>query len=507
MSSAQDARRKRIRLDQQALDHADDRLRSLRQTKAEAADALAAAQAKFDAISLELDDVERRRRALWRSLKETRSTFRRALWTETIPTDVLAAVFNEVANLPDRYWETFGEGRYNAERSLRPFSLAAVCSRWRNLATSIPSLWSYISVQAPFMMDEDENESDLRRVDLQRVRLLLRRSNSAPLDVLFKWNEAGATDNLQRALSLVGKHSGRLRRFEVVLPQEIPRDPLMDMFRAPTPALTHLSIHTQADWEEQAHKSYFPYAPRLQFLELAATGMSCSRRQTAFNCLRSLRLWSTQVLPGIQFAVLLAKAAPTLEELVISSSGVGDLDSISSDISLPHLANLTIGDGTDFLAHLVTPQLQRLTLDCELIDETLSPFLKRVAQGVTELTLAGEVILPSSIAILQELVNVESLTFSSIEKEPYGIADEFFVSLADDVPYVWPKLRRLSLDYQGYILPEDGDGLTQFVQSRNLASDSSAANGTEDAPCKLVEVDLRCEEIPNWVRATIERLL
>ncbi|KZV80841.1 hypothetical protein EXIGLDRAFT_780456 [Exidia glandulosa HHB12029] len=138
------------------------------------------------------------------------------------------------------------------------------------------------------------DDGDMREIDLVHIELLLNRLQSAPLDVTLHWHHDSrhVVVNLRTALAQIAKHVARLRRVELWLPRGITREPTMDMFKAPTPILTHLFIliASTAQLSETFVENYFPHVPRLCFLELWGIGMSRSPRNPSFSCLRTLKL-------------------------------------------------------------------------------------------------------------------------------------------------------------------------------------------------------------------------
>ncbi|KZV96948.1 hypothetical protein EXIGLDRAFT_732021 [Exidia glandulosa HHB12029] len=503
MSSARDLQRKRIRLEIEALESLDERLLQSQRALDEAHNELAAARAKYAAVKVENDDLKKRRAVLDTGLTAVRALYRRSLWMEAVPNDILRMIFVARVEMYDRYWPAIGEGEYNEARDRGPFTLAAVCSRWRNLALATPCLWSYLGVHPEHAGDD----GDLRAVDLAKFKLLLRRSESAALDVLLlrKRENAARTRNLGRVLSLLLKHSTRLRRVELDLPLGAEREPLMDLFKSPTTALTELCIVTHDDaWDDDVCELYFPVAPKLRALELSFTGMFCSPRHPGFAHLHTLKLWGKHL--GYSPMAFISRAAQTLETLQLSYSSFAhdeELDTVPLPLSFPRLSNLILTNADEFLSYIETPQLQKMTLHSDCVDGTLSPFLHTVAHSVTALTLEGASMCEADLPVIGELTSLESLSFATSTTKPYRVDYEFFVALADAVPPVWPKLRRLTFRSDGTIDPY---GLILFIQSRNIPP-RHGIDHAASPPNRIEEVNLRCNDVPVWLRATIDALL
>ncbi|KZV78560.1 hypothetical protein EXIGLDRAFT_737355 [Exidia glandulosa HHB12029] len=507
MSSARDVQRKRIRSEIEALESLDERLLQSQRALDEAHDELAAARAKYDAVKVENDELKRRRAVLDTGLTAVRALYRRSLWMEAVPNDILRMIFVARVEMYDECWPAIGQGEYNEERDHGPFALAAVCSRWRTLALATPCLWSYLGAEAG-------DNADLRAVDLAKFKLLLRRSESAPLDLLLlnrQWDREGTaarTRNLGRLFSLLLGHSTRLRRVEIHFPIGVERDPLMAVFRSPTPALTELFVAVGSDstWDDDVCESYLPIAPKLRALELCHTGMFCSSRHPGFPRLQTLKLWGGRL--GHSPIAFISRAAQNLDTLHLSYASFAhdeELEGVSLPLSFPRLINLILTNNVEVLSYIETPHLQTMTLNSDCVVTEISPFLHAVSRSVTTLTLEGTSTCEEDLPILGELVNLELLSFATSTTDDYRVDDHFFVSLADAVPPVWPKLRRLNFRCNGAIDPPNGDGLILFVQSRNIPR-----NGLDDASppsSRIEEVNLSCHDVPNWLRATIAALL
>ena len=67
---------------------------------------------------------------------------------------------------------------YDHHAAQVPFTLAAVCQRWRGLALATPTLWTYFGFPPAESMDGR---------DLMRFELLRDRAGAAPIDVVFGW--------------------------------------------------------------------------------------------------------------------------------------------------------------------------------------------------------------------------------------------------------------------------------------------------------------------------------
>ena len=100
------------------------------------------------------------------------------LMAVNLPEDILALVFDEFANDQVLRWP---DAEYDHAKALAPFTLAAVCQRWRYLALSLASIWAY------FGFPTDHPALHLHH---SRLLALLDRSKDALVDVVVTMGTA-----------------------------------------------------------------------------------------------------------------------------------------------------------------------------------------------------------------------------------------------------------------------------------------------------------------------------
>jgi len=95
----------------------------------------------------------------------------------SIPDDIMLLIFSRLVRSEDAEdeWPAMMYDRHAAQA---PFTLAAVCQRWRELASTTSTLWTYFGFPPAEMVDERF---------LLRLELLKRRAGAAPIDVVFGW--------------------------------------------------------------------------------------------------------------------------------------------------------------------------------------------------------------------------------------------------------------------------------------------------------------------------------
>ena len=294
--------------------------------------------------------------------------------------DVLQFIFRDVLDAQDPVrthnpLNQLGFTHYSLERKRAPFTLAAVCRRWRTLAISTTTLWSWIS--AP-----DVDEKWLQPV-LDSVDLCLVRSRSAPLDVVLTgpgFHNESSLELFDNAVQLVGQHFNRWRTADLQFSRHMDHQKLLQYLRGPSPVLTRLFVLGR-DSNLAPNRTYLPVAPNLTVLEVDCTNFRCSPRHGGFRSLTTLSIY--HVCTVTQLVELLSACALTLKTLVLHSVetiiGVEGLP-----INLPALTSLTVSSRIQAHETLIAPVLRTLMID---ISVSLWPFLEQVRSTVTELIL------------------------------------------------------------------------------------------------------------------------
>ncbi|EJD51032.1 hypothetical protein AURDEDRAFT_160175 [Auricularia subglabra TFB-10046 SS5] len=140
-----------------------------------------AAESAHDDLIEELTLAQSHRAELMENLANLPTVYDAEL-LETLPTEILQAIFVDVINcypiaLP------FSKAEYNRGRAEAPFRLAAVCRRWRAVALHMSELWTYIAMPPG-------NNSIGSRLNLPLFQCLIDRSQPRPLDIVFPFADA-----------------------------------------------------------------------------------------------------------------------------------------------------------------------------------------------------------------------------------------------------------------------------------------------------------------------------
>ena len=100
------------------------------------------------------------------------------LMAVNLPEDILALVFDGFANDQVLRWP---DAEYDHAKALAPFTLAAVCQRWRYLALSLAPIWDYFGFPA---------DHPALHLHHSRLLALLDRSKDTLVDVVVTMGTA-----------------------------------------------------------------------------------------------------------------------------------------------------------------------------------------------------------------------------------------------------------------------------------------------------------------------------
>jgi len=69
--------------------------------------------------------------------------------------------------------------KYDVQAAEAPFTIAAVCRRWRSIALATSALWSYLGFPGTFPLNVHH---------VARASMLCKRSGGSPVDIVFRWS-------------------------------------------------------------------------------------------------------------------------------------------------------------------------------------------------------------------------------------------------------------------------------------------------------------------------------
>lgn len=349
--TAEELLNQRLQCDEQILATLDTHVTRLEAARNEALLALTAAQESLSLIEVELDDVKTRRASLVQNVMETRHRLRPRPM-DAFPLELLRLIFLELSAPPKNLWPNEGHGTVDLERARRPFHLAGVCRRWRDLALAIPTLWSYIGVPSPGLQPERRSY-----YYLYWVTTLLDRSKPAPLDICLPWAGDPPWENesySDRLMDTLAEHSLRWRHFEFALPRRWLDADMMSQFRRPTPLLetfylTGRSSETEGlEWDaETSIPRYLPACSRLAHFRSDYTNVLYAVPRPPLACIRTIQVTIKKFPCRVLWDIL--RGAPALELLRMAFVGdnADDLEEApDGPVHLPCLRELHISRAT-----------------------------------------------------------------------------------------------------------------------------------------------------------------
>jgi len=405
------------------------------------------------------------------------------------PDDVLLLIFREVIAAHD-VWNT-GSMHYQRKRAKAPFSLAAVCRRWRHLSISTSALWTYFGLP---------QFTKTTPAHLDRIVLLTQRSQCSSVDVVVDWSsQADRAPHRLQILNVIGSLAARFRRVEWNT-QDKSYGVALEGLQGPTPRLTHLGVRALPN-EWSLGRSCLPHAPRLQNL-MWDSDMMWTFAAPCYKSLTVLTIWSDPPLPRV--LDLLCIVRDVLEELNLSTDmDHNTLPVQEFNVDLPRLVRLYLYDWR-WTTHLRTPVLAQLAISCPRFDVGSHPLDTTPLSAVTNLILAN-VFDEEQLDSLARLDKMTTLKIGRMWRQgsTYGSLSKSFLSsaMARDPP-AWPRLKHLHFESGDDIQPVDSSDLVAFIRARNGKSTTSPGE-TEVSRIDSICLDY---DAPAWLVHEVERL-
>lgn len=476
MTSSRALAHGQIRLDQDLLEQLRGRRRALRSSLDGALDALELARVNVETLRSQLDTTDARCISFKQGIVERRRALLRQL-LGTFPTELLRAVFISLAQAPDELWLEDDVGCYNLERASTPFSLAAVCQRWRYIALTLPELWTYVGIPSSADGNERRSHSFFRYVQtvLDRSHLHLAGTRQHPLHVMLDWCTSSSwsvSDYHQRILDIVGRHARRWLRVHINFPTGFGAANA-NIFRRSTPLLEEFytacsAAENRLPWTASS-PVYLPDCPRLRRLDDQRLFIHPTQHRPMLTYIST---WIHSISPALLWDVL--RLTPSLKELHIEFLDMPQdvLLPPSSPISLPALTILGVyGQGTHFATWLSGLQLPSLT-DLWQNTDTLAAFTgsyDALSDKIISLTLYTNgddcPLEDGALRHLQRLARVRTLTLDYVD-----VAGSFFCH-ARSQDLCWSRLQSVALNDVA-LGEETASDFVDFVRSRSSESPS-----------------------------------
>uniref|UniRef100_A0A0W0G6A0 F-box domain-containing protein n=1 Tax=Moniliophthora roreri TaxID=221103 RepID=A0A0W0G6A0_MONRR len=370
--------------------------------------------------------------------------------------------------------------------------LSQVCGRWREIALSMPSLWSSVSI----------NLGDWKSDDCHRLRtvtqLFMGRSKTSPLSLAIDFDcQEGLEDEAVPVLDTLVAHSSRWQRVALQGVRGALRHPVFAPIKGVLPILTHLELTGGTEDKNFEHSSdLFSVCPSLTSLIIEPScpvGLNWDipwqqirnlELQSAFSnglsfihCCHNIRELNTTYIGGRTYNDDHCILSSTTK-LTIMASGQGEVSSVLHNCTLPQLASMEIRGGK--------PQpLQSWKIWAA---KPLSDFLLRSSCHLTSLAfewvpLSDE----QAIDLLYSIPSLETLQImeyrSTDDQAQNRIVTPTFLKelwVGNDwaVTPLLPKLHSLKLDVHG--LSFDDKALVRAVTSRWLPDPECASEGGID---------------------------
>lgn len=508
-----DARCERIRREQDEANFLKARIATAEARHEAAAQALDLARRDKRDAEQELALLRRRYAEVPSELAQQRATFHRG-FMRTCPAELLIRIFEEVTALPDHLRVIVSEEQcFDKTLATAPFHLAAVCSRWRQVALQEPTLWTY--------MTSPRNGAEANDGYVARNMLVLQRSTNRVLDIflcwdLRDWNQCAAEKQLLLAL---GRHAQRWRTFELWLPDDNCKLEYLFPLKGPLPRLERLCIVAEhSSLDDIRATNCLPSAPELREAVIWGPCPLILRPIITFPALSDLRLHQ---LTLSRVWELLVAVAPTLEHLGLtlnhdeSSGPANALTPRRLRFRSLHSFALLVADSRSLpaLQSLDLPALNHLSLSCCWIKPRLLPFLERIAPSVTDLTLTGpEYATVDQLRVLKALVYVKVLTFDTLSPEvtsEYSVSEEFFGSREHWMQDLfWPNLSSIHFSPGGeLLLVNEGSSIINFIRRRSEEISREQGRVGLRQACRLREVRFDLPKTPRWLVNEVHKLI
>jgi len=424
----------------------------------------------------------------------------------TVPEDVLLLIFGHLV-CPEDVWPAM---KYDRQAAHAPFTLAAVCQRWRELSLTTSTLWAYFGFPPADKMKEQH---------LQRLELLQHRVGSAPIDVVFGWHTGGDGKACRREASrsvFAALLDLRIQWKSVVLhvtgAERYGWSIDLVFQSSQWPQLESLSLHLGR------LPRALPGAPSLRRFWLDCSLGSVDEPFIAggYPSLSMLSLYckSTWIIHGLD-----RNFGNQLAELVI----IDDIKELGGDLTagmfgrFPTLRYLTLDDAR-WLEYIDAPALQKLFLWIRNINQTDSQTFRRFAH-LEELQLCGGYFEAHTLIMLAGLSNITTLTFccspsliTAVERGRgfYWIGNGALRTIAAMNPPIWPHLQRLH--FASYDTRSDrsrvavyAQDVIDFVSARNVPTTGPDHGGPTTA--RIVEVITNYPGVPDWLEDILQKLI
>ncbi|KAJ7123450.1 hypothetical protein C8R44DRAFT_735097 [Mycena epipterygia] len=411
------------------------------------------------------------------------------------PPEILSLIFLFTLPSPEditrRISQVYRDGGEDMPWLAGPWLVSQVCSRWRDVALTSPSLWA-----SPFLTRGIRQS--LGRLDLQ----LVRSGNASLHPSLF-----GSSRSMVRASNLLATLIRRSDRWSSLL---LAFDwtgvqPQMALLKRRVGQLEALII--KGSWSEALvplsegqRLDAFVIAPRLRRLSVVSVCEPAVSLVLPWHQLTHYRAVS-----GAHEHLAVLRLCPSLISAHLTfRTALTFTDNVSPSLRLPQLRKLHIVN-SHFLPIMSTPMLQDIVLErITPEDDALLPLLAFIHRDKPLLRsislLHSPLVTPTLISILEETPSIEMLHIH-VRRGESSAVNELIGRLtmrATHMKCFVPKLATLELSGRGAF---DEERFLDMVQSRRQASPRA------DCTCQRIQIiALRMTQKAALSASTVQRL-
>ena len=347
--------------------------------------------AELDAL---LERLRLKRYDLKRKINQFHSPIIRQL-----PPDIMSTIFEFcLPDFTDHYLTP-----YSGDDLSFPLSLGAICSYWREIAWSTPSLWSSLVVRVPSQRDS--------HIVTGIAREWLARSGQLPLSIRISSRSYNKT--VSALANIVNRYSTRWSDLDLYIP-----DHYFQRFHAPdnyAPILK--SIRFCCSFRAKMKLNFHLTCPRLERANLMCFPMDGSNIQ--WDNLTHLTLHST----SINDSFLILRSTTRLVFCEVSGSCPGNGEPSIGKLVLTSLRSLQLlitSSAEDYLNNIIAPHLEEFSLPNyynRAIMGIITSFFRRSACSLRSFSMIFSIFPPyfeGYMNLLQSMPSLNTLSIISI---------------------------------------------------------------------------------------------